>query len=90
MPEPKPKGVTTKQVAEAVGLSEPTILRWGQLGVLPPKILHFGGRRGRHAFWPDHTIAQARWVITKLEAHATFEEIVAALEAGEFKLGPGA
>lgn len=84
MADTRPKGVTTKEVAQAVGVSEPTILRWGRVGVLPPKVLHFGGRRGRHAFWPEYTIAQARWVISKLEAHATFDEIVAALEAGEF------
>jgi DNA-binding transcriptional MerR regulator len=82
--DPTPKGLTTREVAEAIGLSEPTILRWGRLGVLPEKVVHHGGRRGRVALWPGHTIAQARWVITKLDAHASFEEIKAALEAGEF------
>lgn len=61
------------------------ILRWGRLGVLPPHEVHSGGRRGRVGLWPAHAIAQARWVLGKLEAHATFDEIKAALERGEFK-----
>lgn len=79
-----PGKVTTKQVAAAVGVSEPTILRWGRLGVLPPHEVHGGGRRGRVGLWPAHTIEQARWVLAKLEAHCTFDEIKRALAAGEF------
>lgn len=83
--DPNSTAVTTKQVADAVGVSEPTILRWGRMGLLPDKKVHFGGRRGRVALWPAHTIAQALWVLEKLNTHHTLEAIKASLQAGEFK-----
>lgn len=77
--------MTTKQIAAAVGVSEPTILRWGRMGLLPDKTVHFGGRRGRVALWPPHSIGQALWVLEKLNTHHTVEAIKAALQAGEFE-----
>ena len=70
---------------DALGLSRPTILRWARLGVLPAPEMLNRGRRGRQTRWPEHTEAQARWVTTQLDAGLTFDEIVAALAAGQFK-----
>ena len=64
--------------------SKATILRWAAQGVLPRPVIVHGGRRGRLARWPLHTSAQGRWVLTQLEAHLTWAEIRAALEAGRF------
>lgn len=77
--------VTTEQLAEALGLSRSTVLRWARLGVLPAPVVVFRGRRGRQTRWPEHTEAQARWVHRQLDGGLTFEEIVAALAAGQFK-----
>ena len=77
--------VTTEQVAAEVNVTTATIRRWSRLGVLPAPQVHFGGRRGRYARWPLHTPDQARWVQGKLEAGYGFEEIAAALAAGEYK-----
>lgn len=76
--------LTTPEVAEAVGVSKATILRWADLGVLPRPVIVHSGRRGRLARWPLHTPAQGRWVFAQLEAHLTWDEIRAALEAGRF------
>lgn len=76
--------LTTPQVAEAVGVSKATILRWAEMGVLPKPVVVHGGRRGRLARWPLHTPEQGRWVLGQLEARLTWDEIRAALEAGRF------
>ncbi|MBA3549068.1 MAG: hypothetical protein H0T76_21500 [Nannocystis sp.] len=76
--------LTTPEVAEAIGVSKATILRWAAQDVLPRPVIVHGGRRGRVARWPLHTPAQGRWVLTQLEAHLTWAEIRAALEAGRF------
>lgn len=76
--------LTTPEVAEAVGVSKATILRWAEQGVLPKPVIVHGGRRGRLARWPLHTPAQGRWVLVQLEARLTWDEIRAALEAGRF------
>lgn len=76
--------MTTLQVAEAIGISKTTLLRWAEHGVLPkPDVVH-GGRRGRVARWPVHTPAQGRWVQSQLDIHMTWDEIRAALAAGKF------
>jgi excisionase family DNA binding protein len=77
--------VTTEELAEALGLSRSTALRWARIGVLPaPEIVH-RGRRGRQTRWAAHTEAQARWVQRQLDAGQTFDEIAAGLAAGAFK-----
>ena len=77
--------VTTEELADALGLSQSTVLRWARIGVLPaPEIVH-RGRRGRQTRWPAHTEAQARWVQGQLDAGQTFDEIAAVLAAGGFK-----
>lgn len=76
--------LTTPEVAEAVGVSKATILRWAEQGVLPKPVIVHGGRRGRLARWPLHTPAQGRWVLVQLEARLTWDEIRAALAAGRF------
>jgi len=79
-----PAFLTTTQVAEAVGVSKATILRWAEQGALPrPDIVH-GGRRGRVARWPLDTPAQGRWVQAQLDRHMTWLEIREALAAGKF------
>lgn len=81
--------VTTGAVAQAAGVSEATIHRWGRLGVLPEHDVHSGGARGRVAMWPAHTPQQAVWVLEQLEARKTWDDIRAALAAGEFVAPPG-
>lgn len=81
--------VTTGAVAQAAGVSEATIHRWGRQGVLPKHEVHSGGARGRVAMWPAHAPQQAVWVLEQLEARRTWEDIRAALEAGEFAKGKG-
>lgn len=76
--------VTTADVARAAGVSEVTIRRWAQRGVLPTYEVHHGGRRGHAAIWPEHAPQQARWVHEQLEARRSWDEIQAALVAGEF------
>lgn len=77
--------VTTEEVARAVGVSVPTIHRWGRHGVLPAHKVHNGGARGRVAMWPAETPKQAVWVLAQLEALRSWDDIRAALAAGEFK-----
>ena len=76
--------LTTAQVAEAVGVSKATILRWSEQGVLPRPVIVHGGRRGRLARWPLTTPEQGRWVQAQLDAHMTWEEIRAALPSRQF------
>lgn len=82
---PRDPYLTTVEVAEAVGVSKATILRWSEQGALPRPVIVHGGRRGRVARWPLNTPAQGRWVQIQLDAHMTWEEIRAALAAGEFR-----
>ena len=72
------------QVAEAVGVSTATILRWSEQGALPRPVIVHGGRRGRMARWPLEAAAQARWVQGLLDIRMTWEEIREALAAGKF------
>lgn len=81
--------VTTGDVARAAGVSEATIHRWGRLGVLPVHEVHSGGARGRVAMWPAHAPQQAVWVLAQLEARRSWDEIRAALAAGEFTPAAG-
>ena len=81
--------VATAEVARAAGVSEVTIRRWAQRGVLPAYEVHHGGRRGHAAMWPAHAPQQARWVLEQLDARRSWEDIVAALQAGEFKVPAG-
>jgi len=79
---------TTAEVCAAARISGPTAFRWGQKGVLPaPRKVH-GGQRGLSSRWPLHAPAQAAWVKEKLDRGFSFEEIAAALAAGEFKSAP--
>jgi len=79
--------VTTADVARAAGVSEATILRWGRRGVLPKYEVHHGGARGHMARWPPHAPQQAVWVLEQLDARRSWEDIQAALAAGEFTAG---
>lgn len=81
--------VTTGEVARTAGVSEATIHRWRRLGVLPEHKVHSGGARGRMAMWPAEAPRQAVWVLAQLEARRSWDEIVAALAAGEFKADEG-
>lgn len=79
--------MSTDEIAAAVGVKPATIRRWARLGVLPPLKLVSVGRRGSQSRWPPHALEQARWVLDRLEAGLTFEEIRQALERGEFRAG---
>ncbi|MBX7112642.1 MAG: helix-turn-helix domain-containing protein [Dehalococcoidia bacterium] len=86
MPGAKPsRWATTAEVAEAAGVTDSTVMKWAQRGVLPPYTTVHGGARGRAARWPLFAPEQARWVRGRLEEGLTFEEIRAMLAAGEFK-----
>lgn len=52
--------VTTQEVADAAGVSQPTVRRWAREGVLPPPTVYYGLKPGKHSFWPPHAPAQAR------------------------------
>jgi DNA-binding transcriptional MerR regulator len=80
------KVLTTPDVAKAAGVSDQTIRRWGAAGLLPTPVKAFRGRRGTVSQWPEGTIEQARWVLAELEAGLTFPQILAALEAGEYRV----
>ena len=82
MPEHR---VTVEEVAAAAGVSTPTVRRWARLGLLPAPTVHYGLTPGRHSFWADHAPAQARWVAQQLAAGRSFDQVKAALDAGEFK-----
>jgi excisionase family DNA binding protein len=72
--------LTTLQVAEAVGVSKTTLLRWVEQAVMPkPNVIH-GGRRGRVARWPLYAPKQGQWVKAQLDDHLTWDEIRRALE----------
>ena len=75
---------TTEQVAAAASVHETTIGRWLKQGLLPAPEVRNMGRRGRTTRWPLHAPEQARWVKTQLDAGFSFDEVRAALEAGEF------
>lgn len=77
---------TTEQIATAVGVTGQTIRRWAKLGLLPPPELSRRGRRGTVAVWPEHALAQARWVQKQLEAGRTVPEVRQALLEGDFAL----
>ena len=75
----------TQQVADAAGVSRATVRRWANAGLLPLPKVFYGVKPGKHSFWPDHAPEQARWVAAQISSGRSFEEVKAALEAGEFK-----
>jgi DNA-binding transcriptional MerR regulator len=75
---------TTEQIATAVGVTGQTVRRWAKLGLLPTPELSHRGRRGTVAVWPQHALAQARWVRQQLDAGRTVPEVQQALLRGEF------
>jgi predicted DNA-binding transcriptional regulator AlpA len=84
-----PKTYTTPQVAQAIGVSGETVLRWARQGLLPtPERIHRGGR-GVGSAWPEGTIDQARWVLDRLNSNETITQVLAALQAGEYPPKPG-
>lgn len=78
--------VDTKQVADAAGVSRATVQRWANAGLLPLPTVYYGLKPSKHSFWADHAPAQARWVANQIAAGRSFEEIRAALAAGEFSV----
>lgn len=76
--------VTTAQVAEAAGVHATTLARWAKIGLLPERVHLNLGRRGRTHRWPPHTLEQARWVKARIDDMWTLEEILEALERGDF------
>lgn len=75
---------TTGQVAAAASVHETTVGRWLKQGLLPAPEVRNMGRRGRTTRWPLYAPAQARWVKSQLDAGFSFDEVRAALAAGEF------
>lgn len=62
-----------------------TVSRWVKLGLLPAPKVVYGARRGKQSFWPSHAVQQASWVRSQIEAGQTWQEVLAALEAGVFR-----
>lgn len=81
---PAPSRVSTAEVARAAGVTDRTVLRWVQMGLLPAPKVVYGGEKGKRTFWPDHAAEQAAWVRAQLDSGRTFDEILSALAAGEF------
>lgn len=80
-----PRTYTTPEVAEATGVSGQTLRRWAREGLLPiPEKIHRGGR-GVGSAWPEGTIAQARWVLDRLNNNETIAQVLTALQAGEYR-----
>lgn len=79
---------TTREIADALGLSPSTILRWSRRGLLPPFVERRGLQRGKQSSYPPHALEQARWVAARLQAGEAFEAIAEALERGEFQPTP--
>lgn len=77
-----PEWLKTAEVAEAAGVSEPTILRWAKAGLLPQPTLVYGGARGRSHRWPPESSDRARWVLARLNEGYTLAEIKAQIDAG--------
>ena len=77
---------TTKQVADAAGVTDSTVMKWAARKVLPAYTTVYGGARGRAARWPLHAPAQAVWVKSRLDQGLTFAEITELLAAGRFVL----
>ncbi len=82
---PAPSKVTTQQVADAAGVTGRTVSRWVKLGLLPAPKLVYGARPGKHSFWPSHALEQARWVRAQIDAGQSWQDVLAALDAGAFK-----
>lgn len=81
---PTPAKVTTQQVADAAGVTGRTISRWVKLGLLPAPKVVYGARPGKQSFWPSHAPEQARWVRAQIDSGQTWQDVLAALEAGRF------
>lgn len=83
-PTQREQELTTRELAEALGLSETTILRWSRRGLLPPFVERRGLQRGKKSYYPPHALEQARWVVAQLSEGKSFDAIREALERGEF------
>lgn len=81
---PTPPKVTTQQVADAAGVTGRTISRWVKLGLLPAPKVVYGARPGKQSFWPPHAPEQARWVRAQIDAGQSWQDVLAALGAGDF------
>lgn len=81
---PAPAKVTTQQVADAAGVTGRTISRWVKLGLLPAPKVVYGARPGKHSFWSPQAPEQARWVRAQIDAGQSWQDVLAALEAGAF------
>lgn len=84
-PVPEPSRVQSREVAEAAGVSQATVRRWARVGLLPQPTVYYGLKPGKHSFWAPEAPAQAAWVADQMRAGRTFEQIRAALAAGEFQ-----
>lgn len=81
---PAPPKVSTAEVAKAAGVTDRTVFRWAQMGLLPAPKVVYGGKKGKQTFWAGHAAEQAAWVRAQLDGGRTFVEILSALAAGEF------
>ncbi|HEY8378688.1 MAG TPA: MerR family DNA-binding transcriptional regulator, partial [Nannocystis sp.] len=76
--------INTAMVAKAAGVHVSTITRWARAGLLPTPETKREGVRGMRVRWPEHAPAQAKWVAGLLAQGYSYDEIRAALAAGEF------
>lgn len=79
-----PRRASTREVADAAGVTTQTVLRWAERGLLPPVKVVYGAKRGKQSSWPPWAPAQARWITEQLAEGFGFDEILEKLKAGEF------
>lgn len=77
--------VSTDAVAKAAGVVPATLTRWAERGLLPQPTKIFRGRKGNRHIWPPSAVEQAGWVSARLSENWTHDEILAALQRGDFK-----
>jgi excisionase family DNA binding protein len=70
--------ISTREVAEAAGVSRATLYRWVERGLLPAPVRKVAGRHGgREHRWPRGTLERASFIRQCLELGYSLDEIPA-------------
>ena len=83
--------ITSAEVREATGLSQKTLTRWHKSGYIPtPEIGQHPGGRGKMGFYPRHTVALIRRVVSlKADGHPLKKAAAQAAHEFEQREEPG-